>query len=198
MNFLAHIYLSGNNPEIQIGNFIGDYVKGKKYENYPDLIQKGILLHRKIDDFTDRHPKVKKSSELLKENYGRYSGVIVDLYYDHFLAANWEQFSNQTLRDFVTRIHRLFLKNYFRLPGEVKSFLPFMIQSRRLENYKSFDGLEKALTIMTNYTSIPPFVSYAMSQLDKHYDEFHNDFFSFFEEVKQMALSEINGYAFKL
>ena len=90
MNFLAHIYLSGDDPELKIGNFIADAVKGKKYTTYPQKIQEGIILHRKIDSFTDAHPIVKKSASRLFSKYGHYNSVIVDILYDHFLAKNWK------------------------------------------------------------------------------------------------------------
>lgn len=195
MNFLAHIYLSGNIPEVQIGNFIGDFVKGNKYLRYSDQIQKGIILHRKIDSFTDKHQIVKQSSSLLRDKYKRYSGVVIDLFYDHFLAANWHLYSNEPLAEYVTRIHKLFIKNYFKLPGEVKSFLPFLIRNRRLEHYQHTHGIEKALAIMTQYTSLPEHVDFAMLQLKNHYDEIQNDFMIFFDDIRNMVAKELNGQA---
>jgi acyl carrier protein phosphodiesterase len=92
MNFLAHLHLSGNNPNIMLGNFMGDFVKGKSYrQQYEPEIIKGIELHRSIDEFTDSHPVVTESKNRLRPTYRHYSGVIVDVFYDHFLAANWNQ-----------------------------------------------------------------------------------------------------------
>jgi acyl carrier protein phosphodiesterase len=198
MNYLAHIFLSGDNPEIRIGNFIGDYVKGAKHERYTQGVQKGILLHRKIDSFTDSHHLVKKSSNLLRHSYNRYSGVVVDVFYDHFLAANWDRYSDEPLSKYVTGVHSMLMKNYFKLPGEVRSFLPFLIKSRRLENYQHLDGVEKALTIMTKYTSMPPYVEFAMNQLNVHYDEFQHDFDLFFGELQTMVALELNEQHFSL
>lgn len=191
MNFLAHIYLSGEDKNIMLGNFIGDYVKGKKYENYADPIQKGILLHRKIDYFTDKHPVVKKSSQLLKPKFNRYSGVVIDLFYDHFLASNWANYSSQPLNKFAANFHQLLIRNYFKLPGEVKSFLPFLIKNKRLENYQYIDGIEKSLSIMTKYTSIPSHVHFAIQQLSVHYNEFQDDFNLFFNDVQEMVSEEL-------
>ena len=92
MNFLAHIYLSGDSRELLIGNFIGDYVKGKDYEKYPPAIQDGILLHRKIDWFTDDHSITKKAKKLVRGQYGLYAGIVIDIFYDHYLSANWDQY----------------------------------------------------------------------------------------------------------
>ena len=101
MNFLAHIYLSGDNDLIKIGNFMADGIRGKQYENYPLEIQKGIILHRAIDTFTDAHPIFRQSTKRLHNNYHHYAGVIVDILYDHFLAKNWNKYSDEKLEDFV-------------------------------------------------------------------------------------------------
>ena len=92
MNFLAHLALSGRVPEVMVGNFIGDFVKGNSYQHFSPLIQKGILMHRAIDDFTDHHESTRICSQLLKEGYGSYSGVIVDVFFAHILASNWASF----------------------------------------------------------------------------------------------------------
>ena len=86
MNVLAHIYLSGDSDKIIIGNYIGDYVKGRDYLNYPELIRKGIILHRYIDMFTDRHPVVHRSKIYFSRKYHKYAGVITDIMYDHYLT----------------------------------------------------------------------------------------------------------------
>src|ERR1700752_360781 len=101
LNFLAHIYLSGNDDQLMIGNFIADYVKGKKKDEYPPGIKKGIELHRAIDDFTDHHEITSRSKNRLRSKYGKYSGVITDLYYDHFLASNFSIYHNVPLKEFT-------------------------------------------------------------------------------------------------
>ena len=92
MNYLAHIYLSGESDDIILGNFIGDYVKGNKHQNFPEQVAYGILLHRAIDSSTDRHPLVRECIELIRPGYGRYSGIVADVFFDHFLAANWNDY----------------------------------------------------------------------------------------------------------
>ena len=93
MNFLAHLYLSGDNEDLIIGNFIADMVKGRQIENFQEEVVKGIELHRKIDYFTDNHAIVDQSKRRLRNKYRLYSGVIVDMFYDHYLAANWSEYS---------------------------------------------------------------------------------------------------------
>ena len=106
MNYLAHIYLSENDEKVAIGNFISDSIRGKNYLNYPKEIQVGILLHREIDTFTDAHPIVRKSTKRLHKNYGHYAGVIVDVFYDHFLAKNWCHYSSVPLEVFIQNFYR--------------------------------------------------------------------------------------------
>ena len=109
MNYLAHIYLSGTHTELRFGNFIADAVPGKQYEGYAKGIQDGILLHRAIDTFTDQHPIFRKHSKLLFPDFGHYSRVIVDMFYDHFLASLWNNYHPQTLEmfsaDFIMKLN---------------------------------------------------------------------------------------------
>src|SRR5690554_5864764 len=135
MNFLAHIYLSGDNPQVILGNFFADSIKGSKYKEYPPDVQKGIILHRAIDYFTDSHATVRLSTARLFDRYSHYSGVIVDMYYDHFLAANWELYSKVPLEDYTANFYKLLEDNYELLPRNVQKFMPYMIQHNWLLNY---------------------------------------------------------------
>lgn len=183
MNFLAHLYLSGDSEKIKLGNFIGDYVKGNKYQKFTSEIQKGILLHRNIDYFTDRHPLVLESSNRFKKEYKRYSGVVVDLIYDHFLAKSWAEYHTLPLKKYVTQSHEIFIRNYLILPSEVKFFLPFLIQSRRLESYATISGLKTALEIMSRRTSLPNHSNFAIETLHLNYKEFELEFRLFMSEI---------------
>ena len=183
MNFLAHIYLSGDSDEIKLGNFIGDYVKGKKYLDYPDQVSFGIQLHRRIDYFTDNHSEVKCCMELLKPVYGRYSGIVTDVFFDHFLASNWSLYSDSTLRDFAKHAHTVFLSNFLLLPFRVKQFLPFLIQHKRLESYADAENLFQVLEIMSRRTSLPSQSEYAMNVLYAEYELFGSLFRSFFLDL---------------
>lgn len=183
MNFLAHIYLSGESDEIKIGNFIGDYVKGRNYQKYPDLVQKGIIVHREIDSFTDSHPIVNRSKMHLKKRFRRYSGVIVDIFYDHFLASEWSMFSKHPLPQYVINMYEILVNNYFILPNEIKTFLPFFIINNWLESYISIEGIEGVLRRMTKRTSLPNETTFAISELRKNYNLFRDDFMEYFPQL---------------
>jgi acyl carrier protein phosphodiesterase len=183
MNFLAHIYLSGDSDEIILGNFIGDYVKGNKYLEYPDRVAFGIQLHRRIDRFTDQHPDVRECIGLLKPGYGRYAGIVVDVFFDHFLAANWNTYSEYTLRQFSKHAHAVFLSHFLLLPFRVKQFLPFLIQHKRLESYAQRENMFQVLEIMSRRTSLPANSEWAMQVLHQEYGRFEALFRSFFAEM---------------
>ncbi len=195
MNFLAHLSLSHDNSDVMLGNFIGDFVKGQNYSRYSPKVRTGILLHRKIDTFTDQHEIVKESTALLRPIFGHYSPILVDMFYDHFLAANFEEFHpSMSLHSFVNKTHKVLILNYFRLPNEVKRLLPFLIKSRRLENYKSLGGLARALNIMGRNTSLPENTNEAIKCLKEHYEVFEGHFRAFFPEVEAMVDEEIKDF----
>ena len=194
MNYLAHLSLSHCNSEVMLGNFIGDFVKGSNYSRYSPRVQTGILLHRKIDVFTDNHELVKASAVLFRESYGKYAGVIVDMIFDHFLASNWDKYYPEiTLGKFVSRVHRILLLNYLRVPDGVKKMLPFLIKSRRLENYANMAGLARALNIMARNTSLPCNTKDAMACLDKNYELFYRYFSEFYPQIQSMVDEELEG-----
>ena len=187
MNFLAHIYLSGNNDQLKIGNFIADAVKGKKYLNYPEGIQQGIILHRSIDSFTDKHPIVRKSKKRLHPRYGHYDGVIVDILFDHFLAKNWKLYHDQTLEDYSADFYRLLEKHKAILPDKVQHLMQYMIPNDWLSSYASLEGIEKVLQGMNRRTQDKSKMHMAIVDLQLLYKEFEGDFTEFFENLRNFC-----------
>ncbi|MBO2544761.1 acyl carrier protein phosphodiesterase [Salegentibacter sp. BDJ18] len=192
MNFLAHIYLSGDNTQLKIGNFIADSVKGKQYLDFPLEIQKGIVLHRAIDTFTDTHPIVSKSVERLFDRYGHYSRVIVDILYDHFLAANWKEYCEIPLKEYTEDFYKLLEENFEVLPKTVQNFLPYMVADNWLYNYREIEGIEKILFQMNRRIKYRAKMHLAVEELREFYEEFGNEFRMFFEELRTYVKSEIN------
>ena len=183
MNYLAHLYLSGEDEAVLFGNFIGDYVKGNQYLQYPEKVQSGILLHRQIDFFTDRHPVVRDCGQRFKANYGRYSGIVTDVIFDHFLAIGWQQYSVYQLRQFSKNVHAILLSNFSMLPMRVKLFLPFLIQHKRLESYAGLEGIWQSLSIMGRRTSLPEEADFALEVLQEDYQLIKCEFEQFFLEL---------------
>ncbi|GAB5400268.1 MAG: acyl carrier protein phosphodiesterase [Aureisphaera sp.] len=184
MNFLAHIYLSGEDEGITIGNFIADGIKGRRYEKYPPAIKKGILLHRAIDSYTDQHPTVKQSTKRLHKNYGHYSGVIVDILYDHFLAKNWKQYHHIPLDVYVEGFYELLRTNFEILPARIQRMMPYMISDNWLLSYASIQGISKILSQMNVRTKGVSKMNFAVLELEEFYTEFEQEFTDFFEELR--------------
>ncbi|WP_338410694.1 acyl carrier protein phosphodiesterase [uncultured Flavobacterium sp.] len=184
MNFLAHIYLSNDNDLIKIGNFMADGIRGNDYLNYPQGVKKGIILHRKIDTFTDAHEVFRISKHRLHERYGHYSGVIVDILYDHFLAKNWSKYSEETLDKFVARFYKSLKDNYEVLTPRTKRILPLMIEQNWLLSYATIEGISKILYQMDSRTKFKSKMQFSPEELKIFYTEFENEFTLFFEELR--------------
>ncbi len=183
MNFLAHIYLSFGDDEITIGNFIADSIRGNKYKHLPDRIQKGILLHREIDTYTDAHPITRISSKRLHQNYSHYSRVIVDIFYDHFLAKNWKRYSDTPLTIFVDKFYDLLEDNITILPDGTKRMIPYMISDNWLLNYAKIEGIGRVLNGMNRRTNNKSKMNFAILDLEENYEAFELEFTDFFNEL---------------
>lgn len=185
MNFLAHIYLSGDNDLVKIGNFMADSIRGHSYEDYQEDIKKGILLHRSIDSFTDMHPVYRQSKHRLHEKYGHYSGVIMDIFYDHFLAKNWSAYSDEKLEVYTDTFYHLLKNNYEILTEKVKSMIPYMFARNWLVSYATIDGLQMIMFHMDHRTKNRVNMHESMTELQLYYTEFEKEFTLFFEELRQ-------------
>jgi acyl carrier protein phosphodiesterase len=184
MNFLAHIYLSGDSDLIKIGNFMADGIRGKHFENYPLEIQKGIMLHREIDTYTDAHPIFRQSTKKLHERYHHYAGVIIDVFYDHFLSKNWSKYSDEKLEDFVERFYQSLHDNYEILSERTKGLMPIMMKENWLVTYQTVEGIEYILTRMDNRTKNESKMRFANEELLEFYFEFEQEFSTFFEDLR--------------
>jgi acyl carrier protein phosphodiesterase len=184
MNYLAHLYFSGNNHELMIGNFIADHVKGRQIELFDKEIVKGIKLHRLIDEFTDTHKVVEQSKIRLRSEFGKYSPVIIDVFYDHYLAVKWEQYHHEELAVFADNFYSLLTNNHQRLPIRTQQMIQFMIPQNWLVNYQSIAGIDKTLTGMSKRTKFESKMDVAAIDLDKDYSEFEQEFNEYFEELR--------------
>ena len=183
MNVLAHIYLSGDSEKIMIGNYIGDYVKGRDYLKYPEPVRRGIILHRHIDDFTDRHPVVHRSKIHFTRKYHRYAGVVIDILYDHFLTREWDFFSRRPLESVTYNFYRAMVNNFDLLPDNVKASFPFFIINNWIESYQTTQGIRHVLRTMSKRTSLPAETRFAMKMLKRNYYSLQEDFMEFFPDL---------------
>ena len=186
MNFLAHIYLSGANPKTMVGNFIGDFVKGRNVlEQFEADIAKGIELHRSIDEFTDHHPVVQISKMRLRPKYRHYAAVIVDIFYDHLLSRFWSNYHTEPLENFSQDTYTILQQHRNVLPIPVKNLLPYMIRDNWLLNYGTFDGIGKALTGISRRARHDSRMDESIHDLREYYEEFKSEFELFFPDLKK-------------
>lgn len=184
LNFLAHIYLSGENDFLKIGNFIADTVRGKQYLEYPQAIQQGILLHRKIDSFTDQHPIFRMSKKRIFPIFGHYSGVIVDIYYDYFLAKNWHYFSDVSLSEYTNEFYKLLLQHQNLFNEKANLLISHMIKDNWLESYQTLKGIESIFFQMDKRTGFISKMKLATNVLQENETTFEKEFFIFFKEIQ--------------
>ena len=190
MNYLAHVYLSRENIDLAIGNFIADNIKGNNYKKFNINWQKGILLHRFIDSYTDSHYIFREHSKLFFDSHRHYSRVLIDIFYDHFLAKNWKKYSHISLENFEFDFCKSLAKNLNKFPNEMSNKIRFFICQKWFTKYSSIKGLIYILEKMDNktqyeskfVTSIEKFISFA--------PEMESQFFIFFEDM----INNVNIY----
>jgi len=192
MNFLAHSHLSGNNEDVMFGNFIADSIKGNSYNNFRRDIATGILLHREIDSFTDNHEITKHSKKIVRENFGKFSGVVVDIYYDHFLARNWGNYSNIELSKFSSHVYQILAMRFFLLPLRIKKLLPFLIGQNWLSGYASKNDLARVFKGMDRRTNYISGMEDAMIVLEKNYEELYMDFVDFYVDLEAFSAKALD------
>ena len=198
MNYLAHIYLSGENELVTIGNFMADGIKGRSYQNYSTDIQIGILLHRNIDTFTDAHQIVRQSTKRLHKKYSHYSGVIVDIFYDHFLAKNWDTYHEASLKLYSEDFYTSLENNYELLPQRIKHMMPYMMTDNWLLSYASIEGITKVLDGMNRRTKYKSSMNEAVHELEVFYNEFEDEFSKFFDELILFSKQKLKEHSFIL
>lgn len=187
MNFLAHAYLSFENPEILIGNMIADQVKGKQIESYPEGVQQGIHIHRQIDAFTDNHPTTQKAAKLFRASAGRYSGAFLDVAYDHFLAKDECNEPNEGWEDFASKSYQQISKYRELLPSKFCSMFMYMESENWFYNYRykwmierSFERLQQRANYLDDNANI-------YADFEKYYNEIENSYYLFFPELKKFV-----------
>ncbi len=183
MNFLAHLYLSGASEPMAIGNFIGDFVKGNQFNRYPEEIKNGILFHREIDAFTDSHHEIREGRKRLWDSYRHYSGVIMDLFCDHFLAQQWPAYHAVPLELYAEQMYSLMDRNKNFLPAQAKNMLPYMREGNWLVSYRDIEGINRALTGLSRRTSFRSGMENAAKDLAADYKFFNEVFNSFFPDM---------------
>ena len=188
MNYLTHFFLAGDDDELRLGNLLGDYVKGRverfEHPGITDRVRTGIQMHRTIDAFSDRHPAVHRSKRIVSAEYGRLSGVIVDVFYDHVLARRWTEHHPRPLWEYTQEVYGTLKSNLHRLPGPVHPLIESMSRGDWLRGYASRRGIERALQGMAQRRPVAAQIGTAGRLLSDHFDELSADFDEFLPELR--------------
>lgn len=191
MNFLAHAHLSGDNDDLLCGNFFADAVKGNGFNKFPRDIQYGIKIHRKIDSFTDSHPIFRQTLERIRVHFGKFAGIVVDIYYDHYLAQNWSQFSDTQLPEYTDHVYKILEARYELLPDRTKRLLPFLTSQNWLLAYANFNGLNAVFHGMDRRTGLQSGMSNAVPVLLENYNAIKEDFLNYYPILEKFTKEEI-------
>jgi len=191
MNFLAHLFLSGDNDELMVGNLLGDFMKGRKLDSFDDKIVKGIFLHRKIDEYTDNHPLVTTTKERLRPLFKHYTPVVADIYYDHFLASNWKDYADVSLKDFANHCYRVIRKHKEHFPPRFQQALVFMRFRNVLISYSKFSGIDFAFNRMVLRSKYPSNLQHATAELKENYNLYLVEFKEFFPQLQEYIKGEL-------
>lgn len=198
MNYLAHAFLSFDNSAIIVGNVTGDAVKGSGFMNYIKGIREGLLLHRYIDSYTDQHQDIKEMTSLFKQDFGRYSGIIVDVICDHILAKEFQKFSKETLDSFIKKVYSSFNAYKEHLPYPWIERSEYMIQYNWLQGYSQLEGVERSLQGLSRRNKLPVDLSGGIKNYLKHKKEFEDLFSSFFKQLDKELPTIYEDVTFKI
>ncbi|MFI5186970.1 MAG: ACP phosphodiesterase [Chitinophagales bacterium] len=187
MNYLAHAFLSFDHEETLVGNLVSDFIKGKNKFNYPEGIQKGITLHRAIDSFTDTHEATKLAKNIFRPHYRLYSGAFVDVAYDHFLATDADEFSEETLRNFSEKVYSILDRHIEYLPLRFARMFPYMKLQNWLYNYHSKWGTESSFAGLVRRAKYIDESETAALLFEEHYKKLHECYKVFFPDLKSFA-----------
>lgn len=191
MNYLAHIYLSFGDEELTVGNFITDSLKGFDASNYPERIREGIRLHRKIDLFTDTHPLFLQSKRRFSGTFDKFSGILVDIYYDHFLARNFGSYSELPLNDYSRAQYAILEKYYDTFPPNAQRFFQYMVSRNILSEYSKLSGIETVLTQLSSRLRHPCSLQDSVPVFIEQQQEMEQEFIAFFRELEDYSKAQI-------
>ena len=194
MNYLAHAYLSFGRPGILVGNMISDHVKGKKKYDYPEQIQQGIAVHREIDRFTDIHSATKEAKEIFRPAYRLYAGSLMDVVYDHFLALDEKEFTDESLKAFTINTYAMLDQFTDHFPEKFSRMYPYMKAQNWLYNYRYRQGIEKSLAGVVRRAKYLEESDTAYLLFNEHYDKLKELYEIFFPELKNMTINILKQF----
>ena len=189
MNFLAHLLLAEKSPDSLLGNLAGDFVKGAIGDQFRPAVRQGIIEHRRIDEFTDTHPEAGAFRRIIAAEHGHYAGVISDVFLDHFLACDWDEYTGERFDDFLTRVFAMLDPLVDDMPGHLPFVYQRMRDGRWLQSYREPEGIATALRNLSRRFSRAPRLETSVHLLRDRRDDLHQHFRAFFPD----SVAFVNG-----
>ena len=183
MNYLAHLYLSDRDPDSLVGSLMGDFLKGRVGDDLAPAVRRGVILHRKVDAYTDSHPVIRASKRRISPDFRRYAGILVDIFYDHFLASEWESYSSVPLDAFAQSVYRILEERHASFPQRMQRSMSYMISNRLLQSYRDIDGVHRALCGIETRLSRPSRLGEAVRELEQNHAALREDFTTYLPEL---------------
>jgi len=195
LNYLVHLYLAGEDPELQLGGLMGDFVKGPIPESYPEKLALGLYLHRRIDTLSLNSPHTRRSRQRLNQKFGHGRGIIIDIFYDHFLASSWPDYSPEPLEDYSANIYKLLQRFHHQLPEGLQHVAPLMIEHNWLVSYQHRWVVGRALQRIAERLSRPLPLAEGVQELITHETVLRQDFRNFMQEATEFVKKEVKTTA---
>ncbi|MBR7745564.1 ACP phosphodiesterase [Undibacterium baiyunense] len=191
MNYLAHIFLARHSHDAMLGALLGDFVKMNGAADYPNHIAQEIILHRKIDTYTDQHPLIQQAKELFSPLRRRYAGIALDIFYDHVLAKHWHYYADVNLDQFIKDFYRALQMRQSFFTEHLTYAVPRMVQQDWLGSYADFDGVALAIErVSTRLSRNGHLLREAVLDLEQNYVELSEGFFDFFPQLQSFVLAQ--------
>jgi acyl carrier protein phosphodiesterase len=185
MNHLMHLYIAGEDLEAMVGNMMGDFVKGRIAGHYPPGIRRGIEMHRRIDSFASTNPHFLTSKRRIDGSFGHYRAIMVDIFYDHFLAGNWEKYSSVPFTEYIRNVHQVLSAHEDMMPEKLRDILPRLFSGNWLLFYADINGIASVLQRMSARISRVNPLGDGVHELSRKYDLLRDDFFGFMPELEK-------------
>jgi acyl carrier protein phosphodiesterase len=195
MNHLAHFYLAFEDPDMLVGQFIADSVKGNQWKNFHGGVQKGILVHRFIDHFTDQHPLCRNLRAMLRPQLGLLSPIALDVFLDHVLAKNWNLYHHDPLPDFAQSCYDVLQLKTNELPDKMSTVLHHMSKHNWLVMYSELSGLERIMLGMSQRVKAGERLATSTQMLHNQLETINSSFLEYFPELIDACKVKINTFA---
>ena len=184
MNFLAHAFLAGDHPALVVGGVVGDWIKGPLPGTLPDDLAKGVALHRAIDSFADSHPAFRTSRKRISPARRRYAGVLVDVFYDHLLARDWQIHHHHRLETYTLEVYQMIANRMSHLPETSHHALKLMASENWLNSYADMEAIADVLARMSRRARQPNPLTGGAQELVADTGGFALDFSNWLEDAR--------------